>query len=119
MPPPSENIHRLNRVVVIVLFCFLTKKKLFQGLHSAFLAVNSEIFARVLISPRNLYAKFRENKTRAKWLNHSVVYCFSESSCPVREILTSQMSFNAFRENKILAKTSEFTVVNDLVRNTL
>ena len=39
--------------------------------------VNSEIFARTLIL-RNFayakYAKFRENKTLAKWQNHSVVY---------------------------------------------
>ena len=38
--------------------------------------VNLEIFARTLFS-RNFayaYAKFRENKTLAKWQNHSVVY---------------------------------------------
>ena len=34
--------------------------------------VNSEIFARTLFS-RSLCAKFRENKTLAKWQNHSVV----------------------------------------------
>ena len=34
--------------------------------------VNSEIFARDLFS-RN-FAKFRENKTLAKWQNHSVVF---------------------------------------------
>ena len=36
--------------------------------------VNSEIFSRVLISRNFAYAKFRENKTLAKWQNHSVVY---------------------------------------------
>ena len=30
-------------------------------------------------------------------------------SCSSREFLMSQMSFNAIRENKILAKNSEFT----------
>ena len=35
--------------------------------------VNSEIFARTLFS-RNFAAKFRENKTFAKWQNHSAVY---------------------------------------------
>ena len=36
--------------------------------------VNSEIFARVLFLRNFTYAKFRENKTLVKWLNHSVVY---------------------------------------------
>ena len=36
--------------------------------------VNSEIFARTLFSRKFAYAKFRENKTQAKWQNHSVVY---------------------------------------------
>ena len=36
--------------------------------------VNSEIFARTLFSRNFAYAKFRENKTLAKWQNHSVVY---------------------------------------------
>ena len=36
--------------------------------------VNSEIFARTLFSRNFAYAKFRENKTLAKWQNHSAVY---------------------------------------------
>ena len=36
--------------------------------------VNLEIFARTLFSRNFAYAKFRENKTIAKWQNHSVVY---------------------------------------------
>ena len=36
--------------------------------------VNSEIFARTLFSRNFAYAKFRENKTLAKWQNHSVFY---------------------------------------------
>ena len=36
--------------------------------------VNSEIFARTLFSRNLAYAKFRKNKTLAKWQNHSVVY---------------------------------------------
>ena len=36
--------------------------------------VNSEIFARTLFSRNFAYAKFRENKTLAKWQNQSVVY---------------------------------------------
>ena len=36
--------------------------------------VNSEIITRVLF-PRNFaYAKFHENKTLAKWRDHSLVY---------------------------------------------
>ena len=36
--------------------------------------VNSNIFARTLFSRNFAYAKFRENKTLAKWQKHSVVY---------------------------------------------
>ena len=36
--------------------------------------VNSEIFARTLFSRNFAYAKSCENKTLAKWQNHSVVY---------------------------------------------
>ena len=36
--------------------------------------VNSVIFARTLFSRNFACAKFRENKTLAKWHNHSVVY---------------------------------------------
>ena len=36
--------------------------------------VNSEIFARTLFSRNFAYAKFRENKTLAKWQNHCFVY---------------------------------------------
>ena len=38
---------------------------------------NSKIFAMVLISLNFAYAaKFCENKTLAKWLEHSVIYCY-------------------------------------------
>ena len=55
----------------------------YTGLYSNFIhgnrsdinTVNSEIFARVLFSRNFAYAaKFRENKTLAKWRNHSVIY---------------------------------------------
>ena len=36
--------------------------------------VNSEIFARVLLSWNFAYAKFRENNILAKWRNHSGDY---------------------------------------------
>ena len=36
--------------------------------------VDSEIFARTLFSQNFAYAKFRENKTLAKWQNYSVFY---------------------------------------------
>ena len=36
--------------------------------------VNSEFSARTLFSRNFAYAKFCENKTLAKWQNHSVVY---------------------------------------------
>ena len=38
------------------------------------LTVNPEIFARILFSRNFAYAKFRENKTLAKWHNNSVIY---------------------------------------------
>ena len=40
------------------------------------ITVNSEIFARTLFSRNFANAKFRENKTLAKWQNHSVVYWY-------------------------------------------
>ena len=36
--------------------------------------VNSEIFTRILFSRNFAHAKFRKNKTLAKWQNHIVVY---------------------------------------------
>ena len=69
--------------------------------------VNSEIFATVLIS-RN----FREIKTLAKWQNHSVVYWYMYIMPRSRIPNVANMPFNAIRENKILAKISEFTVIN-------
>ena len=36
--------------------------------------VNSEIFAKLYFSRNFAYVKFRENKTLAKWQNHSVIY---------------------------------------------
>ena len=33
-----------------------------------------------------------------------------EKPCPSRELKNANISFNAFRENKILVKISEFTV---------
>ena len=36
--------------------------------------VNSEIFARILFSQNFAYARFCENKTIAKWRDHSAIY---------------------------------------------
>ena len=48
-------------------------------------------------------------KILTNWRNHSVIYSLCKSrSC--REFLTSKICFNAFRENKILAKISEFAI---------
>ena len=76
--------------------------------------VNSEIFATVLISRNFAYAKFRGIKTLAKWQNHSVVYWFMYIMPRSRIPNVAYMPFNAIRENKILAKISEFTVLKTL-----
>ena len=54
-------------------------------------------------------AKFRENKSLAKWRNHSVIYwCSYIEIMPQSRVFdVTYMSFNAIRENKILAKISE------------
>ena len=54
-------------------------------------AVNSENFARTLFSRNFAYAKFRENKTLAKWQNHFFVLIDIGKSCLNREFFTSLM----------------------------
>ena len=49
---------------------FLVSLSYHLSLRSLF-TVNSEMFARTLSSRNFAYAKFRENKTFAKWQNHS------------------------------------------------
>ena len=53
-------------------------------------------------------AKFRENKTLAKWQNHCrFEFIDIGKSCLNREFChITNVSFNAIRENKILAKIS-------------
>ena len=52
--------------------------------------VNAEIFARIIFSRNFADAKFRENKTLAKW---RITISFTEKykSCPSREFLASQI----------------------------
>ena len=62
------------------------------------------------------YAKFRENKTLAKWYNHSAIFWY-RSIMPLSRIFNvANMSFKAIRKNKILAKISEFTTYISLIR---
>ena len=81
-------------------------------LNTSSMSVHSEIFARVLFSRKFTYAKFHENKSSRPheftkslcrfltWVNHALVASFN----------VANKFFNAIRENKILAKISEFTV---------
>ena len=64
-------------------------------------AVYSEIFARILVS--------WEIKPSG---NGEITLSFTDvgKSCPNHEFVTLQICFNPIRENKILAKISEFTV---------
>ena len=65
------------------------------------------------------FAKLRncENSRKIKSSrNGEIILPFTDigESCPSRDFLTSQMSFNAIRENRILAKISEFIVLLSL-----
>ena len=59
-------------------------------------------------------SEVRENKTLAKWRNHSIVYQYREIMPLLRIFKVANMSFKAFRKNKIIAKISELTVTNGL-----
>ena len=74
--------------------------------------VDSEIYARVIFSRNFAYAKFRENKILAKWRNHSVVYGYRQIIPKSRIFNVANMYLNPTRENKIVAKISEFTLVS-------
>ena len=69
------------------------------------------IFARVLFSRNFAYAKFRENKILAKWRHHCHLL-MKVNHVIVANFYVANMSFNAILENKIIAKISEFTVIN-------
>ena len=71
--------------------------------------VNMKIFARTLFSRNFAYAKFRENKTLAKRNGKITLYVNLAFVANFTYYITN-MSFNAIRENKILAKISESTV---------
>ena len=67
-----------------------------------FITVSSDIFASFI------FAKFLENKVLAKWRNQFcrlLIYMYY-----LRILSVANMSFNAYRENKILSEISEFTV---------
>ena len=57
-------------------------------------------------------AKFRENKPLTIWQNHSSFIDIGKS-CLSRKFHITNMSFNAIRKNKILAKISESTVASN------
>ena len=57
-----------------------------------------------------IFMKFCENKTLAKWRNHSVVYWRSKSCFNV-----AIMSFDANRENKILAEIYSIFFIKNVV----
>ena len=74
--------------------------------------INSKIFARVWFSRNFADAKFRENKTIAKWRNHSFVYWCSWKIMLQSWIFNiANMPSNVIVKNKILAKISEGTVL--------
>ena len=64
-------MHVRNIFIIATSFRNTLRALVFPLIHDT---VNSETFARDLISRNFAYAKFRENKTLAKWRNHSVVY---------------------------------------------
>ena len=47
--------------------------------------------------------------------NGQIILSFTGKSCHNREFYVANMSFNAIREDKILAKISEFTVYDPLI----
>ena len=61
-------------LTTIRVFCIFLLFITYNALRTKCHAENSEFFASVLISRNFAHAKFRENKTLAKWRNHSVVY---------------------------------------------
>ena len=62
-----DQMHSINSSVYV----YASGKPTGCGRHT----VNSENFVRVLFSRNFADAEFRENKTLAKWRNHSVIYC--------------------------------------------
>ena len=97
-------------------------------LNDCFPNVNSQIFARVLFSQNFAYHMQSLVKIKSSW-NAEITLLFTDicKSCPSREFLASQtclltliiekiygftydMSFNAIRDNKIIAKISGFTI---------
>ena len=77
------------------------------------ITVNPDIFARVLFSQNFASAKFCGNKTLAKW-QISLPFTDVGKSCKLQIFNIANMSFNVIRENKNLAKNSEFTVTKVL-----
>ena len=103
--------NKLIKLIKILFNIFQSCKILFiQQVYNIGDTVNSEIFARTLFSRNFAYAKFRENKTLERWQNHSVVYWYRYNLPKSRIFHITNMSFDAIRENKILAKISESTV---------
>ena len=85
----------------------ISRRRLLQARNIFCNTVNSEIFARVLLS-RN----FANGEITLSFVNMA-------KSCPSHEILKSQICLYAIRQNKILTKISEFTVLPEQLLLTL
>ena len=74
------------------------------------LSCKLENFREGLFSRNFTYAKFGENKILVKWRNYCQLL-MKVNHVIVANFYVANMSFNTFRENKILAKISKFIVV--------
>ena len=100
-PASSDNLS-LKPILVFFLSELLRQVLLYT--------VDSQIFAGVIFSRNFAHAKFREIKSSR---NGEIIMLFTYIGklCHSRDFFyVANMSFNAIRENKILAKISEFTV---------
>ena len=82
----SQHLVRAHEILILIYqmvylqVCGDNRRALARGLFNVHVdnqgikdTVNSEIFARVLFSRNFAFTKFRENKTLAKWRDHSAV----------------------------------------------
>ena len=102
----------LSSYFTLLLACCVSFTVLLVGLQTLIVeisTVNSEIFARVYFRETSQMRSFVIMKSS---INGEITLSFTGKgkSCPSREFLTLQYSFNAVCENKTLAKISGFTV---------
>ena len=92
----------------VLAFCHFPWKKTFEECRLLVdNTVNSEIFARTLFSRNFAFVKIKP------WRNGKITLSFIDTgkSCLNREIFhITYVSFNAICENKVIAKTSKYTV---------